>query len=384
MQRAQPGIAFQLRGRIGRIRHLLECLTREVKPGVLNDAVDDFVTALRVRFESDDQMMTLAVRAAAMCPFQTQCDEERRAEVQLHQVLLVAEGDLTASPEPVDMLPRADFETGRRVAKAYMVQRVAQRLGSAVDREERPLQASPARTGAIAAYKMGARRGGPSQRPPADVGRNAGPTRGVWEDAQAQAQAQAIVESELAMWDRERFNVGDDLEKRREMEEIRSEWDHLAYMRAMQDQFPNVVEEMSCIFVMSVSTAPVESVLSHAGRVDALRRTRLSCEMHEAMTAAVVRPEDFAEAVHDIAEKWATGIPWDNGALEESETSCLDGLVLAHPDDGEELTGDEALQHHPSLDDAVRDEPTGENVALFPTVRGEDEAFPRLVPPVDV
>jgi hypothetical protein len=186
------------------------------------------------------------------------------------------------------------------------------------------------------------------------------------------------------MWDRKRFNVGDDLQKRREMDEIRSEWDHLAYTRAMQDQFPNVVEEPACIFVMSVSTAPVESVLSHAGRVDALRRTRLSCEMHEAMTAAVVRPEDFAEALHGITEKWASGIPWDDGALEESETSCLDGVDLAQPDVGAELTGEEALQHLPFVDDVVRDEPAGEDGALFPTVRAEDEAFPRLVPPVGV
>lgn len=265
-----------------------------------------------------------------------------------------------------------------------MSQRIAQRIASADGQVARLPQASPLRAGPFAAYKLGARRGRASQRPASDS--DLGPDVGGTEDPLAQAER--IVEEEFVLWDRKRFIiVEDDVNSRRQMDEIREEWNHLAYMRAMKEQFPNIVEEMSCIYVMAVSTAPLESVLSHAGRVEALRRTRLSCEMHEAMTAAVVRPEDFAEALQGILENWVNRIPWDQGVLQERETSCLDGVRLDEDDEGAELTGEEALHHHPLIDDIIGGdelaEPEAQAAAQFPTIRGEDEAFPRLVPIAD-
>jgi hypothetical protein len=72
MQRAQPGMAFQLRVRI---RHLLDCLTREARPKFLDEAVIDFIAKLKNHFDSDDQMTALAVRAAFHVPIS---DTDRR------------------------------------------------------------------------------------------------------------------------------------------------------------------------------------------------------------------------------------------------------------------------------------------------------------------
>jgi hypothetical protein len=101
------------------------------------------------------------------------------------------------------------------------------------------------------------------------------------------------------------------LQKRRVMDDIRSQRNHLACMGARLDQFPSIVEELSCLFAMSVSTATVDSVLSHARHVVGLGWTPLFCKLHEAMIAAAVRQEAFAEALCEASSR--TGQPGSPG-----------------------------------------------------------------------
>ena len=60
------------------------------------------------------------------------------------------------------------------------------------------------------------------------------------------------------------------------MEDVRWNWDHVGYIKPIAGKYPLVAEEPAELSLVIVSNAPVESVLSHAGRVDAERRTRLS------------------------------------------------------------------------------------------------------------
>jgi hypothetical protein len=152
------------------------------------------------------------------------------------------------------------------------------------------------------------------------------------------------------------------------MDAARTSWDHIRYAELIAPVFPLIAEEIANLAVMFVSNAPVESALSHAGRVDAQRRTRLSPEMTEAMTRAIVRRDEFAACLRPTVSQWAAGIRgWDASVAGESEPGVMDGLLMSD---------DEAA------DDAGRvlaaQEEAGDGP--FPVMREEDDAFPRLPP----
>ena len=107
------------------------------------------------------------------------------------------------------------------------------------------------------------------------------------------ANAATQVRNELALWDPNLFDFDDDPDSRQDVEEMKLEWDHLRYIRYVGVRFPDIAEELASLYVMYVSNAELESVFSHAGRVDSLRRTRFAPETLEVMTAAIVQSRDF-------------------------------------------------------------------------------------------
>ena len=248
-----------------------------------------------------------------------------------------------------------------------MVQRLMQRRTQRLEAGTQASQRLPARRSGRSVYHIGYRRrpvGAGADAPSADDPRTA-----TYEEDLANARE--AVRNEVAIWQGQLFDAGGGAETRAAMEDARRNWDHVGYIKVIAAKYPLIAEELAELSIMMVSNAPVESVLSHAGRVDAERRTRLSQEMAEAMTGGIVRKAEFAECLATTVELWCLGAAgWDVDEADESELSVLDGLPMEDEGSDHPCPGPE--DHW--LADADDD---GE---AFPSMRGEDDAFPRLPP----
>ena len=191
------------------------------------------------------------------------------------------------------------------------------------------------------------------------------------EDLAAKAATQ--VRNELALWDRNLFDFDDEPDSRQDVEEMKLEWDHLRYIRYVGVRFPDIAEELASLYV---SNAELESVFSHAGRVDSLRRTRFAPETLEVMTAAIVQSGDFDPHFEKAVRYWALCTSgWDEGLPLDSEATVLDDLNLDEVNGPEEEINADPLARMPLIDDVI---PPDEEQFGLDAIRGEDDAFPPL------